>query len=121
MRRPWPSGGGGGAVAPKRNKHRFAIHCTVRSFNMQVIIFNGNPRIRDNWNGEPSGYAQNPDNWIFFLIVYIGNMQLNKYLPPAVVDCIFIYIQVKHMYIIHYMYLAPGGGVEFKPLKYAVQ
>ena len=20
-----------------------------------------------NWDGEPSGYAENPDNWIFFL------------------------------------------------------
>jgi hypothetical protein len=24
------------------------------------------PLIRINWDGEPSGYAENPDNWIFF-------------------------------------------------------
>jgi hypothetical protein len=25
------------------------------------------PLIRNNWNGEPSGHAENQDNWIFFL------------------------------------------------------
>jgi hypothetical protein len=23
------------------------------------------PLIRKNWKGEPTGYAENPDNWIF--------------------------------------------------------
>jgi hypothetical protein len=23
------------------------------------------PLVRINWDGEPSGYAENPDNWIF--------------------------------------------------------
>jgi hypothetical protein len=23
------------------------------------------PILRINWDGEPSGYAENPDNWIF--------------------------------------------------------
>jgi hypothetical protein len=25
------------------------------------------PLIRINWDGEPSGHANNPDNWIFYL------------------------------------------------------
>ena len=31
------------------------------------------PLIRINWDGEPSGQAENPVNWIF-LIGYIGNL-----------------------------------------------
>ena len=27
--------------------------------------FSKTPIIRINWDGEPSGYAENPDNWIF--------------------------------------------------------
>ena len=34
------------------------------------------PLIRFNWDGEPSGYAENPDNWIFlFKIGYIGSLK----------------------------------------------
>jgi len=30
------------------------------------MISTGTPLIRINWYGEPSGYAENPDNWIIF-------------------------------------------------------
>ena len=34
------------------------------------------PFIRNNWDGEPSGYAEIPDNWIFLLkIGYIGSLK----------------------------------------------
>jgi len=26
--------------------------------------YSRSPRTRINWDGEPSGYAENPDNWI---------------------------------------------------------
>jgi hypothetical protein len=29
------------------------------------LLYSGTPLIRINWDGEPSGYAENPDNWIF--------------------------------------------------------
>ena len=36
--------------------------------------------IRFNQNGEPSGYAENPDNWIFYLKVsYIGGLKFGGY------------------------------------------
>jgi hypothetical protein len=30
------------------------------------FIYSRTPLIRINWDGEPSGYAENPDNWTFF-------------------------------------------------------
>jgi hypothetical protein len=36
--------------------------------------------IQTNWDGEPFGYAENPDNWIFFLkIDYIGSLKFGCY------------------------------------------
>ena len=33
-----------------------------------------------NWDGGPSGYAENPDNWIFFLkIGYTGSLKFGCY------------------------------------------
>jgi len=29
------------------------------------VLYSRTPLIRINCNGEPSGYAENPDNWIF--------------------------------------------------------
>jgi hypothetical protein len=29
--------------------------------------YSRSPFIRINWDGERSGYAENPDNWIYFL------------------------------------------------------
>jgi len=37
------------------------------------------PLIRINWDGEPSGYAEYPDNYIFFKIGYIGSFQFDRY------------------------------------------
>ena len=31
----------------------------------RLIRYGRTPIIRINWDGEPSGYAENPDNWIF--------------------------------------------------------
>jgi hypothetical protein len=28
-------------------------------------MYSGTPLIWVNWDGEPSGYEENPDNWIF--------------------------------------------------------
>jgi hypothetical protein len=37
-------------------------------------VYSRTPLIRINWDGEPSGYAENTDNWIFLLQVgYIRN------------------------------------------------
>jgi len=51
------------------------------------IYFAGNnethsrtPLIRVNWDGKPSGYAENPDNWIFYLnMCYIDSMEFGCY------------------------------------------
>ena len=32
----------------------------------QISSYSRNTVIRINWDGEPAGYAENPDNWIFF-------------------------------------------------------
>ena len=29
------------------------------------MLYSGTPLIRNNRDGEPSGYAENPDNWMF--------------------------------------------------------
>jgi len=29
------------------------------------FMYSRSPHIWINWDGEPSGYAENPDNWIF--------------------------------------------------------
>ena len=43
------------------------------------------PLIRIHWDGEPSGYAENPDNWIFLLkIGYIGSLKFGSYSVPGV-------------------------------------
>jgi hypothetical protein len=40
---------------------------------MRIVVFlsvfvsySGTPFFRINWEAKPSGYAENPDNWIFF-------------------------------------------------------
>jgi hypothetical protein len=30
-----------------------------------ITEYSRTPLIRINWDGEPSGYAENPDDWIF--------------------------------------------------------
>jgi hypothetical protein len=30
-----------------------------------ALLYSRTPLIRINWDGDPSGYAENPDNWIF--------------------------------------------------------
>ena len=31
----------------------------------QAFNYSITPQIQINWDGQPSGYAENPDNWIF--------------------------------------------------------
>jgi len=38
----------------------------------------GRTLIRMNWNGEPPGYAENLDSWIFFKIGYISSFKWKK-------------------------------------------
>jgi len=50
-----------------------------------------------NWDGEPSGYAESPDNWTFLwksatLAVWSGK----KILQTAALAYILIYVQIKH-------------------------
>ena len=50
------------------------------SSTCETCQYDRTPIIRINWNGEPSGYADNPDNWIFFLTVgYIGSLKFGCY------------------------------------------
>ena len=41
--------------------------------------YSGTPLIRINWDGEPSGSAENPDSWIFFFLAtgYIGSLKFD--------------------------------------------
>ena len=45
------------------------------------------PHIRIHLDGEPSGYAENPNNWIFFKIGYIDSLQFGccylQYVPAS--------------------------------------
>jgi len=48
-----------------------------------LFICSRTPHIRINWDGEPSGYAENPDNWIFLwkyvtLAVWSGKKKFYK-------------------------------------------
>jgi hypothetical protein len=60
-------------------------------------MYGRTPRIWINWDGEPSGYGENPDNWIS-----LGNRlhwQLEvgkKNLQTAVLRYINIYVQIKY-------------------------
>jgi len=43
-------------------------------------LYGRTPLIRINWDGEPSGYAENPDNWIFSLKMGdIGSLKFGCY------------------------------------------
>ena len=39
----------------------FSCFCFISG----CFLYSGTPLIRIYWDGEPSGYAQNPENWIF--------------------------------------------------------
>jgi hypothetical protein len=55
-------------------KYYLQLHCVC------VCIYSRTPRIQINWDGKSSGYAENPDNWIFFKkkIRYIGSLKWKK-------------------------------------------
>ena len=45
----------------------YFIHAVVSINNNRLCdrqYYSRTPLIRINWEGEPSGYAENPDNWI---------------------------------------------------------
>jgi hypothetical protein len=54
----------GGCKIEAKDKKNLLIYCSIT------------PIIRINWDREPSGYAENPDNWIFsFKIGNIGDLK----------------------------------------------
>ena len=60
------------------------------------------PLIRINWEGKPTGHAENPDNWIFsFKIRYIRSLKWKKnFCKRAAGGHVLIYVQIEHYYII---------------------
>jgi hypothetical protein len=53
--------------------------------------------MRINWDGEISGYAENPGNWIFLCRwTTSAILSLNKLVQTSVLGYIFIYLQIKH-------------------------
>jgi hypothetical protein len=44
---------------------RDELHAQVQNLNSLVCQYSRTPLIRINWDGEPSGYAENLDNLIF--------------------------------------------------------
>ena len=64
-----------GAVSDLRH---MAVRVTSNTYCDHKYI--RTPLIRINWDGEPSGYAGNTDNWIFsFKICYIGSLKFGCY------------------------------------------
>jgi len=48
---------------------------TVQSYQV-TITYSRTPLIQINWDGEPSEYPENPDNWVFSLkIGYVGSLE----------------------------------------------
>ena len=61
-------------------RHRVPSHF---SWSLPHKQYSKTPLIRINWDGEPSGHAENPDNWIFLwkqatLVVLIGKRNLTS-------------------------------------------
>jgi len=55
------------------------------------------PIIWIDWDGDPSAYAENPDNWIFFENRLHWQFEVGKkILQTAVLGYIFIDLQIKH-------------------------
>jgi hypothetical protein len=42
---------------------------------------------------------------------YVCSLKWKKFLQTAVLGCIFIHVQIKHSYIIPYIYLTVGGKI----------
>jgi hypothetical protein len=81
---------------------------------LHYTYYSRSPLIRIKWDGKPSGYAENPDNWIFFENRLHWQFEVGKkILQTSVFGYIFIYVQMKHYYVISYMYLTAGEN--FKP------
>ena len=56
-------------VKPQVTKHTLGpdVADSVREVvaQLRILTWSRTPLIRINWDCEPSGYAENPDNWIF--------------------------------------------------------
>jgi len=67
--------------------------------------------MRINWDGETSGYAENPDNWVFSLkIGYIDSLKWGK--KKSANGCLRRYIYLlTNKTLIPYMYLPTGGKI----------
>jgi len=51
--------------------------CWVFGF---LCMYSVTPLVRISWDGKPSGYTENPDNWIFsFKICQIGSLKFGCY------------------------------------------
>ena len=46
-------------------KKKFAVRNLAKFIYFRFYKNSITPLIRNNFDGEPSGYAENPDNWIF--------------------------------------------------------
>jgi len=67
----------------------------IRGSEWEGRKYSRTPLLRKYWDGEPSGHAKNPDNWIFLwkwatLAVWSGN----RFLQTALSGYIFIYVQI---------------------------
>ena len=60
-----------------------------------MVMYRRTPLIRINWDDEPSGYAENPDNWIFKWVT-LGVSGTKKIPGNAVLGYVSIYVQIKH-------------------------
>ena len=52
--------------------------------DISIFSYSRTPLIRISWDDEPSGYAENLDNWIFFKIGYTGSLNWKHLLQTAV-------------------------------------
>ena len=53
------------SLAQSLTRSCFEKHFCIRTGLDWVCIYSTSPLIRINWDGEPSGCEENPDNWIF--------------------------------------------------------
>jgi hypothetical protein len=63
-----------------------------------IALYTSTPLIQIKWDGEPSGYVENPYNFNFSLkIGYFANLKSKKqFLQTAVLGSVFICVQTKH-------------------------
>jgi hypothetical protein len=78
-------------------------HVINAKLSFQLLHCNRAPFNRINWGDEPSGYAENPDNWSVFLNKQHWQFEVKKKLQTDVVGYTFIYVERKYYYVISYV------------------